>query len=34
MQDMIRILVLVVFTVFGVGGVALVFGVEKKHITW
>ena len=34
MEDFLRILVLVVFTVFGVGGVALVFGVEKKHIAW
>ncbi len=34
MNDALRILILVVVTVFGVGGVALVFGVEKKHIVW
>jgi uncharacterized membrane protein YjjB (DUF3815 family) len=34
MNDALRILMLVIFTVFGVGGVALVFGVEKKHIAW
>ncbi|MBE6584489.1 MAG: threonine/serine exporter [Ruminococcaceae bacterium] len=34
MNDFLRICVLVVATVIGVGGVALMFGVEKKHIMW
>ena len=34
MNEFLRILVLTVATVIGVGGVALMFGVEKKHIWW
>ena len=34
MQDLLRILVLVVATVIGVGGVAIMFGAAKKHIGW
>ena len=34
MNDILRISVLIVATVIGVGGVALMFGVAKKHIGW
>lgn len=34
MNDFLRIMVLIAATVIGVGGVAIMFGVEKKHIPW
>ena len=34
MNDFLRILVLIVATIIGVGGVAIMFGASKKHIPW